>query len=438
MGEEDARRLLSAEPIRSPELLSRLMPHNTAARLAAAHVPKKHSPEKAASRSPTNQPASRSPIEKSASRSPIEKVVPRSPTNQSASRSPIEKSASRSPIEKTVPRSPTIQPASRSPIEKTVSRSPIEKTVSRSPVAKELPSEQTAKTTALTKATTAKESTPQEAKQPRVPIPTRNSFLGVDPAAPVVPVVIADKPKTGESPGVQRQSAAAATRPSLGKSTEMLEVLVSTGAGAKRSSSPRDRKAASFPPSQQRRIKSTNGSSKVTVVFSGEPKTKTQSQPERRIGGLGHGPLAVTGQAATANMRRRASAAATRVTTWRRDEPAPTLEKDVLRGTKSRSPLHSSEAGSTASKPPALQQLSWRRKSLSVLTLAASRERDPYCPLNTDRRVPNKVRAVRRGPIGELESPKQLVPFCTECGKRHLSEKVKFCAFCGHKRECVR
>ncbi|CCW60292.1 unnamed protein product [Phytomonas sp. EM1] len=29
------------------------------------------------------------------------------------------------------------------------------------------------------------------------------------------------------------------------------------------------------------------------------------------------------------------------------------------------------------------------------------------------------------------------VPFCIQCGKRHISDIAKFCAFCGHKREVV-
>ncbi|RNF12110.1 hypothetical protein TraAM80_00531 [Trypanosoma rangeli] len=408
MGEENARRLLSAEPIRSPELLARLMPHNSSAsaRPAVNNVPKKHSPEKA---------ATRSVIVKSMPRSPIEEAVSQLPTTKAASRSPTTKEL-------------------LSDTRAAMTSESTTKTVAATTAAT---AAATTAATAAAKATVPKDSPPREAAKTRVPIQTRNSFLGMAPAAPAVSSVVADKPKVEERQAPWRQPASQATQPSLGKYSEVLEVLVSTGAASKTSTSPTDRNAASFPMSKQRKIKTTNGLPKTTVVFSVEPKTKTRSQPETHLGGSVHAPLAVMGQAAAATMRRRASGAATRFTSWCRDEPASALDKDVHRGTKGKSSMHSSEAGSSAPKPPTLQQLSRRRKSLSVLTYESSFERDACGPLNTDRRRANRVRAVRCGPIGEIQSPKQLVPFCTECGKRHLSEKVKFCAFCGHKRESV-
>lgn len=37
----------------------------------------------------------------------------------------------------------------------------------------------------------------------------------------------------------------------------------------------------------------------------------------------------------------------------------------------------------------------------------------------------------------EPSSSARAVPFCTECGRRHIDERAKFCAFCGHKREIL-
>lgn len=45
----------------------------------------------------------------------------------------------------------------------------------------------------------------------------------------------------------------------------------------------------------------------------------------------------------------------------------------------------------------------------------------------------------KRATGGEEAQPPTtaLVPFCIECGHRHIDEGAKYCAFCGHKRECV-
>nr|CCC96127.1 unnamed protein product [Trypanosoma congolense IL3000] len=83
----------------------------------------------------------------------------------------------------------------------------------------------------------------------------------------------------------------------------------------------------------------------------------------------------------------------------------------------------------------ALGRLPIRRKSLTSLSPAASAECDVTRPLATDRPVTSTSNAVRCIVPAQALPVKQLVPFCTECGRKHLDDKVKFCAFCGHKRE---
>lgn len=76
-----------------------------------------------------------------------------------------------------------------------------------------------------------------------------------------------------------------------------------------------------------------------------------------------------------------------------------------------------------------------RRKSFTSLSPTASTERESMRPLATDRPQATTLNTVRCVAPAQQQPTKQLVPFCTECGKRHLDDKVKFCAFCGHKRE---
>ncbi|EAN93882.1 hypothetical protein C3747_68g186 [Trypanosoma cruzi] len=343
MGEEDARRLLSAEPIKSPE--------------------------------------------------PLLRRTPPGPTGRSAGNNPPKKQFAEAML--------------------------------RSSTMKELPS-------AATEGV-IKENSQPECKKARAAIP-KSSLPGAGAAAPVVAI---DKSRVEERHEGQRQPGALNKRPLVGKSRNSVEAPSFTEVAAKKSTSVINRNSVVVPTSKQRKAKSGNGTSKITVVVSGETKTKTQPKPEPRSAGAVRSPVAVAGRTATASTRYRVTGISTRAAPLRRDDPATLDERGVCRGKKSTSPPYSLETASSVSKQNSLRQIPRGRKSPSSFTLITPLERESYRPLGNDRPIETPLRAVRRGPVGEPYSPRRLVPFCTECGKKHLSEKVKFCAFCGHKREAV-
>ncbi|EKF33418.1 hypothetical protein MOQ_002715 [Trypanosoma cruzi marinkellei] len=342
MGEEDARRLLSAEPIKSPEPLLRRTPPGSTGRPPGNNPPKK----------------------------PFEAML-------------------------------------------------------RSSTMKELPS--------AAREGVIRENSQPECKKTRAAIP-KSSLPGAGAAAPVVAI---EKSKVEDRHEGQRQSGALNKRPLVGKSRNNVEAPPSTEVAAKKSTSVISRNPVVGPTSKQRKAKSGNGTSKITVVVSGETKTKTQSKPEPCSAGAVRGPFAVVGRTATGSTRYRVTGISTRAAPLRRDDPATLDERGVYRGTKSTSPQHSSETASSISKQPSLRQIPRGRKSPASFSHITPLERESYRPLGKDLPIDTPLRAVRRGPVAEPYSPGRLVPFCTECGKKHLSEKVKFCAFCGHKREAV-
>lgn len=223
----------------------------------------------------------------------------------------------------------------------------------------------------------------------------------------------------------QLKSSGSAGTPPRGQDVKKKTLTGVKGASSAPLTEPRPGKGPSEPPKA------------AAAAASAEQKEKTPPRRGRRNGALNNDLTNAT--VAEPNSRRRKIACATRVLAVRREEPSSTQDKGPRRDLKGTSPPHFSEEGSNTSQRGGWPQLMWREKNLSALTHAGFLEHDMYRPLATDRpTTASRVYAQRRASFAETRITKHLVPFCTECGKRHLSDKVKFCAFCGHKRELVR
>ncbi|KAG8345136.1 hypothetical protein TRVL_04027 [Trypanosoma vivax] len=184
------------------------------------------------------------------------------------------------------------------------------------------------------------------------------------------------------------------------------------------------------PGSLERKAKVTR--SKLSVTAPASKKDQRATLAIRNLSGL---------QSEMASSRRRpaqgGSGGGVSLLPSQSDRHPPASSKERRRAAKSsaKSPVEGN--GPTSRQRPNLKQLPLRRKSFTSLSPTTSVERESVRPLATDRPI-SSPSSVSKRIIPIQPSPmKELVPFCTECGRKHLDDKVKFCAFCGHKRELV-
>ncbi|KAH9578673.1 hypothetical protein LSM04_002032 [Trypanosoma melophagium] len=424
MGEEDARRLLSAEPVRMQDHHARRLLHGSEGCHSRTAGNAKSTSEKSQLRSPASKerpsmseaPNSGKEKEKTMGETETKKI-----RNPSVTKIPVMNS----PVSPAVPPTPTPMPTpSHAPPPPSSSASvpvPVFVTLSSSAAHITTITTNTATGSGNTTMITATGSKKKN-DGGRVEVDSTHDAPNHPPP----------QTKTRSSTDVQVISYGTKKKKhssNEGSATNTLTSKTRTGRNSTTSS-----KAATTVVN----VPSTSGNVSTAPTPSHaatERKMNVQLQQERRSGTLEREPSNVLSLSTVS--RRRIGGTSSRAAATRREDSLLTHEKEGYRGTKSTSPPNPSEGSPNASQHPNWQYISWRRKSLSAITHTNALDRDAFRPLATDRPTVTRTRVAKRTPIGEPLSTKQLVPFCTECGKRHIDEKVKFCAFCGHKRETV-